>query len=316
MAMGFVFSFIWIAGGAMQHGCNEQETGKPIVKVVYIASLGHSGSTLLDMMLSAHPEITGLGETHMILDRDRRKQRLETLSRFHCTCGAVICDCPVWGRLMESLGESGGDNATFARYYQELLERVNALEGTAYVSDSSKYLKPLRRVAQACEENGMARGDLKVLHLVRDVRGFARSYRRLESLNALQTAKQMWTWKLYNQRIEKTIEELGLPALRMGYEELCLSAEATLRRVCDFLELDYHTGMASPAHASGHVATGNVMRVDKKKRSGLFYDHRWFLDDCIGLWYLTLPGIRRRNRRWVYGSLSGEDSKTIGYAPA
>ena len=33
-----------------------------VVKVVFIASLSHSGSTLLDLMLNAHPDVTSVGE--------------------------------------------------------------------------------------------------------------------------------------------------------------------------------------------------------------------------------------------------------------
>lgn len=35
-------------------------------KVVYIASVGHSGSSLLDALLGKHPQIAGTGEIHRL----------------------------------------------------------------------------------------------------------------------------------------------------------------------------------------------------------------------------------------------------------
>ena len=42
-------------------------------KILYIAGLGHSGSTILDLSLGSHPDITGLGEIYTLLDSERRK---------------------------------------------------------------------------------------------------------------------------------------------------------------------------------------------------------------------------------------------------
>lgn len=36
--------------------------------IIYIASLAHSGSTLLDLVLGGHPHFIGLGEETKVLD--------------------------------------------------------------------------------------------------------------------------------------------------------------------------------------------------------------------------------------------------------
>ena len=59
--------------------------GASVVKVVFIASLSHSGSTLLDLMLNAHPEVASVGELKQL----GRFARLEKPNRrLRCTCGA------------------------------------------------------------------------------------------------------------------------------------------------------------------------------------------------------------------------------------
>jgi hypothetical protein len=44
------------------NGSQNAERGKPPVKVVFIASASHSGSTLLDLLLNAHPDMVSVGE--------------------------------------------------------------------------------------------------------------------------------------------------------------------------------------------------------------------------------------------------------------
>jgi hypothetical protein len=66
--------------------------------LVYITGSGRSGSTLLDMLLSTHPDIAALGEVHrfsMSLGRKSAPHR--------CTCGDVIDECEFWSAVIEKL---------------------------------------------------------------------------------------------------------------------------------------------------------------------------------------------------------------------
>ena len=56
------------------------------LKVVFIASLSHSGSTLLDVMLNAHPKVASVGELKQLV---RFAQLDKTKNRLQCTCGAA-----------------------------------------------------------------------------------------------------------------------------------------------------------------------------------------------------------------------------------
>lgn len=73
---------------------------------VYIAGPGHSGSTLLDMLLGGHEQVSALGEIH------RFYLSLHKVSRPHrCDCGKPLRDCKFWQdviselQLMTSLSE-------------------------------------------------------------------------------------------------------------------------------------------------------------------------------------------------------------------
>ena len=63
------------------------------VKVIFIASLSHSGSTLLDLMLNAHPELVSVGELKQL----SRFARFSKPKQPRCTCGTLsLWDCDFW----------------------------------------------------------------------------------------------------------------------------------------------------------------------------------------------------------------------------
>ena len=73
------------------------------MRVIYIAGMSHSGSTVLNLMLNAHPEICAVGE---LIDLNRVTKR-ETLPP--CRCGAPsLWSCEFWSRVNECTLEAEG----------------------------------------------------------------------------------------------------------------------------------------------------------------------------------------------------------------
>lgn len=74
--------------------------------LVHIIGSGHSGSTLLDMMLGGHSAISSIGESPYL----RYNTNFETESDY-CTCGKRVMACPFWSavdaelRVMLGTGE-------------------------------------------------------------------------------------------------------------------------------------------------------------------------------------------------------------------
>jgi hypothetical protein len=71
---------------------------------VYVAGSGHSGSTLLDLMLGGHPGISALGEAHLLYLATRM-----TGTPFLCVCGEHVLKCPFWARTEQELARLIGD---------------------------------------------------------------------------------------------------------------------------------------------------------------------------------------------------------------
>jgi hypothetical protein len=166
------------------------------VKVLYIAGVGRSGSTLLERMLGALPGSVNAGEVNAIFSRVATQNQ-------RCGCGEPFSRCPFWtavgdrafggwstvtarmARLQPRVVRqrhvprlaTGVAGAAYRRELDEYLEvhhrlyrAVAAVSGDDIVVDASKstaQLFALRRI------EGL---DLRVLHLVRDARGVAHSW--------------------------------------------------------------------------------------------------------------------------------------------
>lgn len=71
--------------------------------LVYIAGSGHSGSTLLDLILGGHDRIAALGEIHRLYvsaNKDTPAHR--------CVCGEPVRGCSFWSRVDEEIRQMLG----------------------------------------------------------------------------------------------------------------------------------------------------------------------------------------------------------------
>lgn len=73
---------------------------------VYIAGRGHSGSTLLTMLLARHPRIAAVGELSLLPLQLARDETTRWVGR--CSCGERPLNCAVWGRLLDEIASEEG----------------------------------------------------------------------------------------------------------------------------------------------------------------------------------------------------------------
>jgi hypothetical protein len=127
-------------------------------------------------------------------------------------------------------------------------------EATVYV-DGSKFV---RRAALFANHPGVR---LKVIHLVRDGRGFCWSFIRNHKLQSAQLPLAARTW-LWNLEIVERFHTRWphVPLLIVRYEDLCRDLPGTLQRVCRFLDVPYETSLETGSDRPSHVM-GNSMRL-------------------------------------------------------
>jgi hypothetical protein len=269
-------------------------------RVVFIASLGHSGSTLLDLVLGGHTRVVGLGEVgRSVIPSGSEATDSPAPS---CSCGHEARDCTFWGGVLRRLADEPG--AADARRYEIVLEAfADSFGADTVLVDSSKYLRWLRVLST------LGGVDLRVLFLVRDVRSFTIS--EIDNVARKRAAGQAYRgigpfaafrrWHCENHKTHDFLAASALPVLTLGYEELCLAPERIVPQICRFLDLPHEPSMLALERSASHVLRGNRMRHDSGRRT-VSYDPRWLVRNDWTLPSLLCRRIMRSNRDWVYSN--------------
>ena len=219
--------------------------------LVYVASTSHSGSTLLDLLVSGHRDVVSVGEI---------RQLGNAAKRVRCTCPAASpATCPFWaevdrllaaagaGRLSE-LDVVGVDASRFEADNLALLRAVAAVSGRPVVVDSSKSARRLRCLLSC---GGI---DLRVIHLLRSPFGVAYSFARKGRSPAAAAVRQAKQTLQVRWLLRRT------PYLEVRYEQLAGNPAAALERVMRWLGLEAEPGQLRFAGRERHNLGGNRMR--------------------------------------------------------
>ena len=275
--------------------------------LLLIRGLGHSGTTILDLALGAHPRVMGLGEASRILDRPnpgeegrgpamlRGPQRQER----RCTCGRTAAGCPIWGPTLDWLVTH--DDHSLPEKMRHLLNRsAEATEQPVQVfvdSFQDELVLPQAMPADV---------DVRVIHLVRDVRSWLHSRMKAARQNkrVLPDSRTLARWWYVNRKFDRVLQQCGRPVFRLGYEELALQPERSLRLVCDWLGLGFHGEMLTPGrHTTSHLLSGNRVRFDVERTSTIRYDAAWLMSTEVMIRSaLLIPPVRQLNQRLVYSN--------------
>jgi Sulfotransferase family len=243
------------------------------MKVIFIAGTSHSGSTLLDLMLNAHPDIVSVGEVENLHQQVAFKRaRQKTFRR--CSCGAPsLWECEFWSRVNEetlrtaskSLAELDvrdyrGSNWNHAPN-TVLFEAISEASRKNFVVDSSK--SP-RRLAYLLQHSGL---EVHPVHLIRNPQGQICSVAKKHG----GFLKHIVRYELVHQQIRRQLASVPHSVVR--YEDLVLDPERTLGGVLEPLGLIYHPRQLSWAEQVKHNVAGNRMR--RQQTSQLVLDEGW-----------------------------------------
>ena len=315
--------------------------------LIYIASIGRSGSTLLESMLGAHSQIATAGELH-IWPQELRRNGVQP-----CGCGQEVTACPFWNEVRNQADplRQAGPGLDFFReahnHGRTLRPRRLAAFGAAptdslqdqaqikvYGENNAAILEAFSNVTEA--ESGirpqwivdaskdpyrlawLARSglfQLKVIHLVKNPRGFAYSVTKSHihgengrspspaAVRLYYTARQMAAWTIQNRLFGKLAKHV-LPRenyLLLQYETMASEPNETFRLVCEYIGVPYEAeAVESFRRGSLHTIAGNPMRYERR---GIVLDERW---------KAQLPPSSRR----VAGIIGGWTERDYGYSGA
>lgn len=256
-------------------------------RVIYVVGYGRSGSTLLDMMLGAHPDIFGAGEMSTIC-------RHVWPNDEYCSCRQRVRSCPVWSGVIGGWQQGGagmaahlalqkriepilaprrlwrgGDLRAYREQTLDLYRRLARATGRRIIVDSSK--SPGRALALIGADV-----DLRIVHLVRDPRAVAWSMSRpmqadteaglQKTLPAHPVARTALRWAFVNAGAETARARLPAShALRLRYEDMVADPQAALNHLGAVAGVDL--GAVGRAVAAGqmiaaeHQVAGSRIRM-------------------------------------------------------
>jgi Sulfotransferase domain len=110
--------------------------------------------------------------------------------------------------------------------------------------------------------------DIRIIHLVRDPRGFAASRRRHDRRDVRESA---WMWRDLHRRA--TALGSRSPYLLLRYEGLCASPVEEMGKLFVFLGLDRHSVVSAPKYPEKHHVLGNEMA--RSFSGDVTCDERW-----------------------------------------
>lgn len=222
------------------------------VELVYLAGLGHSGTTLLGMLLGQLDGVFYAGE----LAASRAFERGD-----RCGCGLSLAECPTWGAILAAAFPRARDASALAlrpadgnlrglvrqlsrppsprlrkssEAYASLLRAILDVTGSRVVVDSSKwpgYAYFLQHVEGV---------ELTVVHLVRDPRAVAHSRRK----RAIRRGRVQQSplagallWDVWNPVIEAVWGRRRY--VRLRYDDFAAAPGDALWRVARLVGVDH-----------------------------------------------------------------------------
>lgn len=242
-------------------------------RVVYVGGTGRSGSTVLANVLGEVPGLVSVGEVRFLWERGILQDRL-------CGCGDHFSDCPFWSKVLDrtlgpivedftedrhpparrmcqsmadsirmrrlpgQLGRRGGTHRSvdsqLTTTLADLYEAIAEVAGVDVVVDSSKL------PTYAMQLVGVPGLRLQVLHLVRDPRAAAFSWRRRRRqpdlgetafMERRGAAKSALLWRVWNGSLERMCRNRGIDYRMLNYESFVADPRGELRRLLRGFEL-------------------------------------------------------------------------------
>ena len=276
-----------------------------MARILTIVGTGFTGSTLLSLLLDAHPRMLSVGETQGPTARVRAAE-------YGCSCGRTLPECPFWRAVAEAMGRRGVDfgperwdmlflpsgrpalDALLARSLRsnrlddlrdalrdrltpwgarmrEIARRNEALvESLLETAGAEVLVDASKDPARVRHLERLTRLRPRVLHLVRDAPGYVCSY---VGHKGAPLADGVRAWRRMAGHVERLFARLPAERrLRVRYEDLCADPPAVLARITAF------AGVEPPPwplefHAREHHVIGNEMRFATSSEIRL--DERW-----------------------------------------
>lgn len=272
---------------------------------IFVVGCPRSGTTMLSLMIHAHPRMAMPPESRFLLRSWRNRKKFGDLSSPEQRM-ALAKACVRTGSKVRDLGLDP----------QEVLEAILAAPptygsayGTIFKMFADKHGKARwgdKRPAYYQEVDLLLRlfPDAQIVHIVRDGRANVASLKKMpwwpyDSIGSMAA----WSQAEYcSRRNAKRLPADVFHVVR--YESLVANPEPVLRDLCRFLEEDFHPSMLEPSEVRDIVPEKKVWHGNLKQSVNTDRVESW--RKGLEPWELGLMEtvLRRKLKRWDY-PLSG-----------
>lgn len=244
-----------------------------------IVGVPRSGTTLLRLMLDAHPQLAIPPETGFLLNATLRNNQ----SAAGELAGQLLMqppEAPAWADFgleaerflmaANSLPPSAGLTDVLRLFYQLYAAKHGK---TRFGDKTPLYLEHMQQIAQHLPE-------AHFIHILRDGRDVALSWRQTWFAPSQDLAELVRQWARMIRSARSKAH--GLRYLELRYDQLLREPERQLRRICDFIELEFHPHMLSyyrhtaerlaehkdRYQSDGHLLVSHEQRLQQQWRTG------------------------------------------------
>lgn len=248
--------------------------GKPPPPAPFVVGVGRSGTTLLRLMLDAHPRMAVPPETHFIPDV------IKAADRGGGPDGVVAAleRSRRWGDMGIPASEIRARFRALPRFDATTAARAIYL---AYAEDKgkSRWGDKTPKYSLVMGEIEDALPEARFVHLIRDARAVALSRVKMVEGRGERPPNPAGVAARWAKRIRQARaqgEALG-GYLEVRYEDLVTDTEPTLREVCRFVELDFDAAMLDyHEHASERLSeiARDLPDAEGKRKGVVAGEHR------------------------------------------
>jgi len=240
----------------------------------FVVGVGRSGTTMLRLMLDAHPEMAVPPETHFLpdviraCDRGASPERVVEILQGSRRWGDIGIPDTEIRRRFASLERWDATRASRAIYLAYAFNKGKSRWG----DKTPKYSLVMAEIEDALPE-------ARFIHLIRDARAVALSRVNMVEGRGEKPPKPAGVAGRWAKRIRQAREQgerLG-GYLEVRYEDLVIETEPTLRRICEFVELEFDPAMLDyHEHASERLEeiARDLPDAEGKRKGVVAGEHR------------------------------------------
>lgn len=263
--------------------------------VIYIMSDERSGSTMLDMMLAGHPEITSIGEAHQLKAYAKGDRAFyQSVHELVCMCGEKVEECAFWRAVADQMDRplsdldlkvfflrkdfpGGSPNLwlkkaawllfqTSPRLYNlSALER--AMGGKTVAEDSMALFDAVLRARKTRYVLDSSKSTFRLKSLIKHapnrikVIALYRDPRGVvnsKMKRGVPLRKASYHWKWVAHQMNLIAKEAPADSIcRVKYEDLCTNLHDEMARILGFLGLAFDSAVLRRNHADVHHLGGS-----------------------------------------------------------